>query len=332
MNSHQYAIREPLKRVNLCTMYIAGPQVKHWVKEELKKIRRLVIVTGYHTDDEALWNTFYMDFNQTWSDQTQRVDATLRLANLTMEKEGGLEPYIAIFNSILAEVGWDRDQPGTVRIFKDGLPMWLTKKMLQWLDWPDEDDLEGWQALARKTLARDQEIRQEIGNAFGKNGSLTVRQNRHYTFIEPGKKGQRPQKGHQKQRDPDTMEVDTTTMERPKGKMDPEVKRKLQSEGRCFKCQKQGHISRDCLDRKGEARGQNRQPPRTRNNQGRFPSARITEVQSSDKSAKESDGEMEIKSQASEAPSKATSILARINRLTINEKSEVVDALIDKGF
>ena len=128
------------------------------------------------------------------------------------------------------------------------------------------------------------------------------------------------------------MEVDTTTMERPKGKMDPEVKRKLQSEGRCFKCQKQGHISRDCPDRKGEARGQNRQPPRTRNNQGRFPSARITEVQSSDESAKESDGEMEIKSQASEAPSKATSILARINRLTIDEKSEVVDALIDKGF
>ena len=68
-----------------------------------------MIVTGYHTDDEALWNTFYMDFNQTWLGQMQWVDAKLRLANLTMEKEGGLEPYITIFNSILAEVGWDRD-------------------------------------------------------------------------------------------------------------------------------------------------------------------------------------------------------------------------------
>ena len=64
-----------------------------------------MLVTGYHADDEALWNTFYTDFNQTWSDQMQRVDTKLQLANLTMEKEGGLEPYMAIFNSILAEVG-----------------------------------------------------------------------------------------------------------------------------------------------------------------------------------------------------------------------------------
>src|ERR1700747_2143116 len=98
----------------------------------------------------------------------QRVDTKLQLANLTMEKEGGLELYIAIFNSVLAEVGWDQDQPGTVRIFKDRLPMWLTKKMLAWLDWPDEDDLKGWQQLAQKTVARDQEIRQEIGNTYGK--------------------------------------------------------------------------------------------------------------------------------------------------------------------
>ena len=67
-------------------------------------------------------------------------------------------------------------------------------------------------------------------------------------------------------------------------------------------------------------------------NQNCFPLARITEVQSLDKSATESNGELEIKSQASEVPSKATSILAQINRLTINEKSEVVDTLIDKGF
>jgi len=65
------------------------------------------------------------------------------------------------------------------------------------------------------------------------------------------------------------------------------------------------------------------------------PSTRVTEVESSDESAKESDSDSDtlaVRSQASVTTNKASSLITHINRLTTEEKTEVVDALINKGF
>ena len=69
---------------------------------------------GYFEDNPAIWNTFFHDFKQSWVDPTAKVDAKLKLENLSMISEGSLKAYITAFNTILAEVGWEKDQPGTV--------------------------------------------------------------------------------------------------------------------------------------------------------------------------------------------------------------------------
>jgi hypothetical protein len=66
-----------------------------------------------------------------------------------MESNKGLKEYIATFNAILAEVGWEKDQPGTIRLFKDGLMLWLSRRMHQRDVWPRESELTKWQELAR---------------------------------------------------------------------------------------------------------------------------------------------------------------------------------------
>ena len=73
--------------------------------------------------------------------------------------------------------------------------------------------------------------------------------------------------------------------------------------------------------------------------------ARITEVESSGGEADDSESDDDIKSQAStrtqtssatavtaRTATKATSLLAKINRLTTQEKTEVVDSLLNEGF
>ena len=49
-----------------------------------------------------------------------------------------------------------------------------------------------------------------------------------------------------RERDPNAMEVDALKTDR----LSKEEREKLSKEGRCFQCKKQGHMSRDCPDKK----------------------------------------------------------------------------------
>jgi hypothetical protein len=87
-----------------------------------------------------------------------------------MEGDQGLEDYIAMFNAIVAEVGWDPNQPGTVRLFKDGLALWLSRKMHARDEWPGEGELTKWQTLARSVFTRSKMLKQELGGNTRKGG------------------------------------------------------------------------------------------------------------------------------------------------------------------
>jgi hypothetical protein len=41
-----------------------------------------------------------------------------------------VDKYIAEFELLVLKAGWKLDDEGTMELFKDGLPQWLTKHML----------------------------------------------------------------------------------------------------------------------------------------------------------------------------------------------------------
>jgi hypothetical protein len=97
----------------------------------MAKVVCMATQLGFVHDDEEIWDDFRSEFLDAWSDASKKPDALFHLQNIRMESDDGLEEYIATFNAILAEVGWVKDQPGTVRLFKDGLMLWLSRKMHQ---------------------------------------------------------------------------------------------------------------------------------------------------------------------------------------------------------
>src|SRR5712675_277296 len=186
-------------------------------------------------------------------------------------------------------------------------------------------------------------MKQEIGSGYHR-GSKTVRENHYLTFITPTKKDKNSRR-QRIEKDPDAMEVDTAEIGKTSFKrMDPKEMQHLKSRGRCFHCKQQGHMSRQCPKKSNEQRSSNQCQPPPGGRQTKYypdwrwkdkPSTRVTKVESLDKSTKESDSDSDtlaVRSQASVTTNKASSLITRINRLTTKEKTEVVDALINKGF
>src|SRR6201984_2268613 len=203
-----------------------------------------------HPQDEALWNMFINDFKNTWKDTSVIEDAQLKLDSLEMGKNVNLEDYIAKFNALILELGWAQNHPGTVRAFQQGLRAGLLTAIYRQRLWPNESDLLAWQDSAREEEVRGQKIRQNIG--YGRRDK-SVRESR-LIALKMGfskQQGEPFQKNGQKpQRDPDARDGDVaeTPMEANGTfkNLSNEERKRLQAEGRCFRCKKQGHMSKDC--------------------------------------------------------------------------------------
>jgi len=138
----------PSQRALWMLSYIQGPRVEAWLNAEVLKLKNMVDKLHFTDDDEEIWDTFESDFKHTFEDKSQKADGMLRLQNLSMATEKGLEEYISTFDAILTEIRWEHNQPGTVRLFKDRLDMWISRRMHLQDTWPDEDDLDGWEKAA----------------------------------------------------------------------------------------------------------------------------------------------------------------------------------------
>jgi len=141
-------MKNPSQRALWMLSYIQGPRVEAWLNAEVLKLKNMVDKLHFTDDDEEIWDTFESDFKHTFEDKSQKADGMLRLQNLSMATEKGLEEYISTFDAILTEIRWEHNQPGTVRLFKDRLDMWISRRMHLQDTWPDEDDLDGWEKAA----------------------------------------------------------------------------------------------------------------------------------------------------------------------------------------
>jgi Zinc knuckle len=128
-----------------------------------------------------------------------------------------------------------------------------------------------------------------------------------------------------KPKDPNAMDVDNVRL----NPLTNEERKKLSDEGRCFRCRKQGHMSRACPLNK------NAQVNQTEAKKNTQPKTRITEV------IDDRDDVSEIGSDTTAVSERAAklnaakmmpdAVVAALESLTMDQRNEVLDRLLLKG-
>jgi hypothetical protein len=141
-----------------------------------------------------------------------------------------LDEYNTTFNHLLRKCGWNRDEQGTMQLYRRGLMASLLRRML------DQDDrpttLNGWQDLAIKYQGRWLEARHELAQRDSKDSS----KQKAYLLQLLNKKRTQPHICPE-----DHMDVDVT-----------ETSESNREWRVCYHCKLPGHLKKDCRKRMAE--------------------------------------------------------------------------------
>ena len=128
-NINAEVMMNPFQRVAVALSYIKGPRDDDWVAQEAKKTVDRVygrphdippIPPTHRADDEVLWNNFITDFESAYADTASEEQAYADMTKLEM-KGDEIDEYIAAFEYLLIQAGWERDARGSLEMFKQGL-------------------------------------------------------------------------------------------------------------------------------------------------------------------------------------------------------------------
>ena len=222
-------------------MLISGPLCDWWARGIQDKLALKVLgnplyhVPPTHADnDPALWEWFVREFTQQFTDSAEEENAFAALQKLEL-KENDADTYINRFIELAEKAQWGLDTPGTIRLFRAGLPVNMHRAICRYQHLPR--DMQEWFEATREECKRYNDMAVSIGPRGGA-GNISTHQNR--------LRGIEPPKQQQKRKDPNAMEVDVIKTSR----LSDEEKAKLLKEGWCFRCKKMGHLSRNCPDKK----------------------------------------------------------------------------------
>ena len=140
-----------------------------------------------------------------------------------------IEDHVARFKVLLADSGVTEDSPAALDYFQKSIRVPLLKRILDRDNVPET--LDEWYRKALK-----------VDNDYHKVQRIIRRD-------VPKKDEGKPRWNFRKERDDSAMDVDVIT--KVYKKMTDEERAELMKKGLCFKCKKQGHLSRDCPEGKG---------------------------------------------------------------------------------
>ena len=189
-------------------------------------------------EDEILWTLFERDFKNAFTDSQKQLTAHQKFLKVKMQGNA-LDEFIVEFEHLCSEASWSSNDIGTITQFRCGLNTGLLKAIVQHVC-PHPRTLCDWFDTVREQHDIWNELKATIEDAKSTGPPTLLRHNTTYT------------------RPSNAMDVDAVCVDT----LAAEEKEKLAKEGRCFRCKKQGHISRKCPERE-----ENKNAPR-HGNQG----------------------------------------------------------------
>jgi hypothetical protein len=225
-------ITTPFTRAMLFLSFIKGPNIQEWVAAQIEWLGDQM-AGGAQVHNEYLWRTIIDRFKDAFTD-TMSVEKAERAIKEIRMKEGDLDGYIAKFEQLARIAGHDLNAKGTWTMFAEGLPKMLHYNMISqggrrpnsWQEWTEGaiEQQQKWLYLQtffngkvpQKKQGPNQNWRQGQGSGSAKNSNAMD--------LTPGHI-------------------------RARAGLTDEERAKLMATGGCFRCRKQGHMSRNCPDK-----------------------------------------------------------------------------------
>src|SRR6266436_5501839 len=228
LNRKNETMRIPVNRVALALTFIKGEHVQDWAHEVMKNMedRLESTLNPMLETNEYHWDYFEDAFQDAYTDTSKREDADNKLQNLHM-KDGNLDQYVAEFNRLSHLADRNDETRGLIPLFRQGLPYGLAQACMNRSKWPET--IHQWQAAAREENKR-YAIKKNLGLARSPKEGKDRKQQWKAALRGKQKDNSVP------------MEVDAAQTRRPL----TEHQEKLKKEGRCFHCEIQGHMAREC--------------------------------------------------------------------------------------
>ena len=231
VNWRKAVMRNPYTRTALILNFICGKNVDDWVSHQFDLLIERV-KNGMAETDETLWDHFIDDFGTAFVDIGHQQKAYAELEGLKMVNDN-LEQYIATFNRLLKQAGFQATDLGSVERFKKGLKQRLQIACLKRATEPVT--MEDWQKAAKEENLVYLKIQQLVKS----NPLYTQNFQKPFTPKPFQYRGQ-PTK-YWKPKGPNAMNVDAVQTGDSQGQ-----KEQRKETRECFFCKKKGHIKKDC--------------------------------------------------------------------------------------
>ena len=273
MNGDTRQFNVPFLKVALALSYMNGPKIDSWARHKrqwLKDQRAF----GVSMMDNSLWNDFEADFRAAYTDHDAKLTAYQQLSDLKMVGSD-IDSYIAEFDRLIEEVGYNKYDMGVIQKFKEGLQPSLVREVLTHIV-PAPTTLALWRQKARER----QTVYKELKNA-GLNRNTpagpTATQNKWAqklgltNYRTPAQRAAnpvfRPQNSSAQNwrnqvvpMDVDAGKVGEVAGNPKRGShtnsrfapLTEAERADLMAKRACFRCRKPGHLSRDCYSRRGQ--------------------------------------------------------------------------------
>ena len=228
----------PFSRVLMFLSFIKGDKVHEWTQAQLRWAVDYTAQAPGNDNHEYLWDTVSDAFFRAFTNITREVDAQTDIKTLKMKGDHGLDDYISTFERLARLGGYNLTDRAVIDMFVDGLPNSLAINVAKFNNPRTFND---W----KRGAVEHHTTYLWIKSRFHKKSEARPTQDQwKKAFTKKGDDAMDTTPGWVKAR---------ATNTRPP--LSDDKREKLRKEGRCFRCKKQGHLSRYCPEKPSQARG-----------------------------------------------------------------------------